>query len=76
MVAALSDLVPVERIAVLAAYWHADEQREAAASGIGGTLLKHLDGSALARQLRELSERTPERADSIIDGSGRGTVSR
>jgi DNA-binding NarL/FixJ family response regulator len=56
MVAALSDLIPAERIAVLAAYWHADEQREAVASGIGGTFLKHLDGSALARQLRELSD--------------------
>jgi DNA-binding NarL/FixJ family response regulator len=56
MVAALSDLIPADRIAVLAAYWHADEQREAVASGIGGTLLKHLDGSALARQLRALSE--------------------
>ena len=56
MVDALSDLIPAGRIAVLASYWHADEQREAVASGIGGTLLKHLDGSALARQLRELSE--------------------
>jgi DNA-binding NarL/FixJ family response regulator len=56
MVAALKGLVPEERIAVLAAYWHADEQREAIASGIGGTLLKHLDGSALARQLRAMSE--------------------
>jgi pyruvate-ferredoxin/flavodoxin oxidoreductase len=58
MVAALRDLIPVGRIAVLASYWHADEQREAVASGIGGTLLKHLDGSALARQLRALSEPT------------------
>jgi DNA-binding NarL/FixJ family response regulator len=58
MVAALSDLIPAGRIAVLASYWHADEQREAVASGIGGTLLKHLDGSALARQLRALSEPT------------------
>ena len=56
MVAALRDLVPAERIAVLASYWHADDQRDAVADGIGGTLLKHLDGSALARQLRELSE--------------------
>ncbi len=58
VVAALSDLVPAGRIAVLAAYWHSDEQREAVASGIGGTLLKHLDGSALARRLRALSEPT------------------
>ena len=78
IVAALRDLIPPERIAVLASYWHADEQREAAASGIGGTLLKHLDGSALARQLRELSEPTivtntptPEfpGTPAIIDGS-------
>jgi len=48
VVAALRDCIPAERIAVLASYWHADEQREAVASGIGGTLLKHLDGSALA----------------------------
>jgi len=78
MVAALHDLIPPGRIAVLASYWHADEQREAAASGIGGTLLKHLDGSALARQLRALSEPTivtntptPEfpGIPAIIDGS-------
>jgi len=78
MVAALNDLIPAERIAVLASYWHADEQREAVASGIGGTLLKHLDGSALARQLRALSEPstvtntpTPEfpGIPAIIDGS-------
>jgi pyruvate-ferredoxin/flavodoxin oxidoreductase len=77
LVAALSDLIPAERIAVLASYWHTDEQREAVASGIGGTLLKHLDGSALARQLRALSEptivtnQTPEfpGIPAIIDGS-------
>jgi pyruvate-ferredoxin/flavodoxin oxidoreductase len=78
MVAALHDLIPPDRIAVLASYWHADEQREAVASGIGGTLLKHLDGSALARQLRALSEPTivtntptPEfpGIPAIIDGS-------
>jgi pyruvate-ferredoxin/flavodoxin oxidoreductase len=78
VVAALRDLIPAERIAVLASYWHADEQREAVASGIGGTLLKHLDGSALARQLRALSEptivtNTPKPKfpgiPSIIDGS-------
>jgi pyruvate-ferredoxin/flavodoxin oxidoreductase len=78
VVAVLRDLIPAERIAVLASYWHADEQREAVASGIGGTLLKHLDGSALARQLRELSEPTnvtntptPEfpGIPAIIDGS-------
>ena len=78
VVAALRDLIPAERIAVLASYWHAEEQREAVASGIGGTLLKHLDGSALARQLRALSEPTivtntptPEfpGIPAIIDGS-------
>ena len=63
VVAALSDLIPAEKIAVLAAYWHADEQREAAASGIGGTILKHLDGTALARERRELSDRTTVNAD-------------
>jgi len=78
VVAALRDVVPPGRIAVLASYWHSDEQREAVASGIGGTLLKHLDGSALARQLRALSEPTivtntpnPEfpGIPAIIDGS-------
>jgi pyruvate-ferredoxin/flavodoxin oxidoreductase len=78
MAAALADLIPAGRIAVLASYWHADEQREAVAGGIGGTLLKHLDGSALARQLRALSEPsvetnmpTPEfpGIPAIIDGS-------
>ena len=78
VVAALRDCIPAERIAVLASYWHADEQREAVASGIGGTLLKHLDGSALARQLRALGEPTivtnsptPEfpGIPAIIDGS-------
>jgi DNA-binding NarL/FixJ family response regulator len=58
MVAVLRDLVPPGRIAILASYWHADEQHEAVAGGIGGTLLKHLDGNALARQLRALSEPT------------------
>ena len=78
VVAALRDCISPERIAVLASYWHADEQREAVASGIGGTLLKHLDGSALARQLRALGEPTivtnsptPEfpGIPAIIDGS-------
>src|SRR5450759_2712863 len=78
VLAALRDFIPAERIAVLASYWHAEEQREAIASGIGGTLLKHLDGSALARQLRALSEPTivpntptPEfpGIPAIIDGS-------
>src|SRR5512136_342958 len=58
VVSALRDCIPAGRIAVLASYWPSDEQREAAASGIGGTLLKHLDGNALARQLRELGEPT------------------
>jgi pyruvate-ferredoxin/flavodoxin oxidoreductase len=78
VVAALREIVPPGRIAVLASYWHSDEQREAVAGGIGGTLLKHLDGSALARQLRALSEPTivtntpnPEfpGIPAIIDGS-------
>jgi pyruvate-ferredoxin/flavodoxin oxidoreductase len=78
VVAALRHLIPAERIAVLASYWHAEEQREAVASGIGGTLLKHLDGNALARQLRALSEPTVESDEptpefpgipAIIDGS-------
>ena len=78
MVAALRDLIPPDRIAVLASYWHADEQREAVAGGSGGTLLKALDGTALARQLRALSEPTivtntpkPEfpGIPAIIDGS-------
>ncbi|MGD0862521.1 MAG: 2-oxoacid:acceptor oxidoreductase family protein [Candidatus Limnocylindrales bacterium] len=78
VVVALRDCIPPARIAVLASYWHADEQREAIASGIGGTLLKHLDGSALARQLRALGEPTivtnsptPEfpGIPAIIDGS-------
>jgi DNA-binding NarL/FixJ family response regulator len=63
VVSALRDCIPAGKIAVLASYWHTDEQREAVASGIGGTLLKHLDGSALARQLREMSDATVE-ADS------------
>ncbi len=58
VVAALDGLLDRGRIAVLAAYWRSDEQREAIASGIGATLLKHLDGSALARRLRALSEPT------------------
>ena len=70
--------ISADRIAVLASYWHADEQREAVATGIGGTLLKHLDGSALARQLRALSEpnaatNTPDPEfpgiPAILDGS-------
>jgi pyruvate-ferredoxin/flavodoxin oxidoreductase len=78
LVAALRDVIPPGRIAILASYWHADEQREAVAGGIGGTLLKHLDGNALARQLRALSEPTivtntpkPEfpGIPAIIDGS-------
>jgi pyruvate-ferredoxin/flavodoxin oxidoreductase len=78
VVASLRDIVPPGKIAVLASYWHSDEQREAVAGGIGGTLLKHLDGSALARQLRALSEPTivtntpnPEfpGIPAIIDGS-------
>ena len=51
---ALDGVLPRTRIVVLAAYLGADEAREARAAGIGGTILKHVEGGALASRLRAI----------------------
>lgn len=50
------DATPVERIAVLAAYWSTDARRAAAATGIGATLLKRVEGADLIDRLRALAQ--------------------
>lgn len=56
VVAALDGLVPRNRIAVLAAYWTTDGRHTAEEVGIGGILLKQLEGEALVSRLRELGD--------------------
>lgn len=54
------DAIPKDHIAVLAAYWSTDARRAAAASGIGATLLKRVEGAELVNRLRALAEDRPE----------------
>jgi DNA-binding NarL/FixJ family response regulator len=73
---ALDGLVPRSRVAVLAAYWTTDGRRTAEEAGIGGILLKQLEGEALVSRLRELGDDVgPEGAnvplDAGISGGGR-----
>ncbi len=60
VVLALDGLVERGRVAVLAAYWSAEAQAAAREFGIGETLLKQLEGPALAGRLRRLADRPPE----------------
>jgi DNA-binding response OmpR family regulator len=53
---ALDPLLPRSRIAVLAAYWSTDARRLAEEAGIGGILLKQLEGHALVVRLHELGD--------------------
>jgi DNA-binding NarL/FixJ family response regulator len=61
VVTALDPHVSRQRVAVLAAYWSTEARRSAEAEGIGGILLKQLEGSTLALRLREISEGASER---------------
>jgi DNA-binding NarL/FixJ family response regulator len=56
VVHALDPLVPRRRVAVLAAYWSTDARRAAEQTGIGGILLKQIEGEALVTRLRELGD--------------------
>jgi DNA-binding NarL/FixJ family response regulator len=51
---ALDGVMSRTRIVVLAAYLGADEAKEARAAGIGGTILKHVEGGSLASRLRAI----------------------
>jgi DNA-binding NarL/FixJ family response regulator len=55
VVAALDGILEQTRIAVLASYWSSDERRAASASGIGGVILKAVEGDSLAGRLREIA---------------------
>lgn len=54
VVRALDSVAPC-RVAVLAAYWGSDARRDAAAAGIGATLLKQVSGGELVASLRALA---------------------
>ncbi len=54
VVVALDDIVPHDRIAVLAAYWSTNARRAATRTGIGATLLKRVEGVELVHRLRML----------------------
>lgn len=56
VVHALDPLLPRRKIAVLAAYWSTDARRTAEQAGIGGILLKQIEGEALVIRLRELGD--------------------
>lgn len=77
VVLALDGLVERGRVAVLAAYWSAEAQAAAREFGIGETLLKQLEGPALANRLRRLADRPPE-ASQASGGEeiGRGRLGR
>jgi DNA-binding response OmpR family regulator len=53
---ALDGLIDRRHVVVLAAYWPADARRVAEEAGIGGIMLKQLEGAALAAQLREVGD--------------------
>lgn len=55
IVTALDDVVPMQRIAVLAAYWSTEARRAANRTGIGATLLKRVEGVELMERLRSLA---------------------
>ncbi len=52
----LEGLIPRHKIVVLAAYWSTEARRAAEDAGIGGILLKQVEGEALAERLREASD--------------------
>ena len=54
VVYALDPYLSRRRIAVLAAYWSTDARRTAEQAGIGGILLKQIEGEVLVTRLREL----------------------
>ena len=56
----LDGLIARRHVVVLAAYWPADARKAAEDAGVGGILLKQLEGEALAERLRAA-------------GDGRGT---
>jgi DNA-binding response OmpR family regulator len=56
VVHALDPYLPRRRVAVLAAYWTTDARRTAEQAGIGGILLKQIEGETLVTRLRELGE--------------------
>jgi DNA-binding response OmpR family regulator len=56
VVHALDPYLSRRRIAVLAAYWSTDARRAAEQAGIGGILLKQIEGEVLVSRLRELGD--------------------
>ena len=56
VVQALDPYLSRRRVAVLAAYWSTDARRTAEQAGIGGILLKQIEGEALVTRLRELGD--------------------
>ncbi len=52
----LDGLLPCAHVAILAAYWTTDARRAAEEAGIGGILLKQVEGDALAQRLREVGD--------------------
>ncbi len=58
VVRSLDQILARNRIAVLAAYWSTDARRTAEQAGIGGILLKQIEGETLVTRLRELGDDT------------------
>ncbi|HYM82702.1 MAG TPA: hypothetical protein VEY67_00945 [Candidatus Dormibacteraeota bacterium] len=56
VVRSLDGLIDRDRVVVLAAYWSTDARRSAEEAGIGGILLKQLEGDALAERLRAVGD--------------------
>lgn len=52
----LDALLSRRQVAVLAAYWSTDARHCAEEAGVGGILLKQLEGDALAKRLREVGD--------------------
>lgn len=62
----LDGLIDRQHVVVLAAYWPTEARRAADEAGVGGILLKQLEGDALAEQLRAAGDgRGTERAGRV-----------
>ncbi len=62
----LDGLIDRRHVVVLAAYWSTDARKAAEDAGVGGILLKQLEGEALARRLREAGDgHGAERAERV-----------
>jgi DNA-binding NarL/FixJ family response regulator len=61
----LEGLIERQHVVILAAYWSSDARRAAEDAGIGGILLKQLEGGALAERLRAVGDGRGSRSGNV-----------